>query len=441
MLSLGPNQLSVFKKASAAAIVTAFGRLDRYISNHNWIAESNRYRVKTIGNLEIDAAAGAIQQRALVEYIAASAPLHCADGWGFLARALDACERGNSHIAIHLSYYAELRAAMAILATQGIGVFDKKHYVVENASTCHLINGSTHAITWAFLEAWANLAPSGEKLLTLFSVRGKTLWEWLIAYQPSTTIAATVAGTWLKTWGLDLQLLANDQNMRNEASYRPNDLSAHPAFAPASASKLLREFWKLSEPSVLPFDLLDRYLLKIAVQKIFKGANPNTRIRSVQYRSGIRAMLGVLGLTSLESVKMIGFLERSEVPLLVKLAERKPKRGREQYLDVLARSSLMLRVATGFCGQLIAESTINRSSLDFWLNAFGEARGLWSPGARPTSLLELWEGIKDAITEEENWMATRPSNSVSVADWRNGRGEILMPLTECERAMLWSIFP
>ena len=53
------------------------------------------------------------------EYIASSAPLHLADGWNYLSRAFDAACRGDRGAAYHLSYYAELRAAMSLLATEG----------------------------------------------------------------------------------------------------------------------------------------------------------------------------------------------------------------------------------------------------------------------------------------------------------------------------------
>jgi hypothetical protein len=229
MPSLGPNQMNVVRKASSKAIVIALGRLSRYASKNKWISETNRYRNNTVNNIEDDYRGG-VKQKALVEYIAASGPLHCADGWSFLSRGVEACERGNPSVAVHLGYYAELRAAMAILATQGIGVFDKHHYIVETPSSCQLINSSTHVFTWAALEFWASLPKSGEDLLKVFHVRGNTLWSWLNAYQSSTTISSTVASSWLKTWGLDLQLLADDQGVRNEASYRPNDIALNPEF-------------------------------------------------------------------------------------------------------------------------------------------------------------------------------------------------------------------
>jgi hypothetical protein len=192
----------------------------------------------------------------------------------------------------------------------------------------------------------------------------------------------------------------------------------------------------------LPFDLLDRHLLKIAIHKIFKGANPSTRIRSAQYRSGVRSMLTTLGLSSVEIPKMIGFLERAEVPSLIMLAEKKPKKASSvKHLEVLARASLMLRVATGFCARLIADSTLDRSALNFWLDAFGETRGLWAPGAKPVSLIDLWDAIKNALIDEQDWIAANSSHSASLLDWRTGRTGTLAQLAQCECAMLWGLFP
>ena len=70
--------------------------------------------------LEDDAKAARINEPHFREYVAASAPTHLIDGWSYLARAIDALLRGDAPAAVHLGYYAELRAAMSLLAGGGI---------------------------------------------------------------------------------------------------------------------------------------------------------------------------------------------------------------------------------------------------------------------------------------------------------------------------------
>jgi len=95
--------------------------------NDGWIE-----RVKKIGTVEAredvrptEVAAGTIQSPTqLSEYIAASCLLHCSDGWSYLGRAISALLRGDPHRARHLAYYAELRAATALLAKVGVSSID-----------------------------------------------------------------------------------------------------------------------------------------------------------------------------------------------------------------------------------------------------------------------------------------------------------------------------
>jgi len=72
-------------------------------------------------------------------YVAVSAPLHCADGWSFLGRAVAAILLGDATAARHLGYYAELRAAMSLMAAHGVGIFNRTHFVVVTADDCRLV--------------------------------------------------------------------------------------------------------------------------------------------------------------------------------------------------------------------------------------------------------------------------------------------------------------
>ena len=122
-------------RASHQTIVTTLsnlrGRLRRY---DRWLTQSHPY----LDVLRAIRPPQPIDDKAIAEYVAASAPLHASDGWHYLARAFGAISHGDRNTAIHLAYYAELRAAMAILASEGIGVLNYVHVVVDssgNAST------------------------------------------------------------------------------------------------------------------------------------------------------------------------------------------------------------------------------------------------------------------------------------------------------------------
>ncbi len=96
----------------------------------------------------------------MVAYISASGPCHVIDGWSFIGRAIDATLRGDSYAAIHLGYYAELRAAMALLACEGVGILNSRHATIDVKSNTHEFGKGkgTHKIIWPCIQHWAGLA-------------------------------------------------------------------------------------------------------------------------------------------------------------------------------------------------------------------------------------------------------------------------------------------
>src|SRR5687767_14472213 len=108
------------RKASPVAIERYFQQHTGVARSSKWINKGNRYRVNCTDQYETDIKAHppAVDHPHLTSYIAASGPCHLIDGWSFLGRSIDAALRSDSYTAIHLGYYAELRAAMAILACE-----------------------------------------------------------------------------------------------------------------------------------------------------------------------------------------------------------------------------------------------------------------------------------------------------------------------------------
>jgi hypothetical protein len=90
----------------------------------------NRYRVKCTSKYSDDLDANTVSDPNLVAYIAGSGPAHVIDAWSYLGRAIDATLRADTSSAIHFGYYAELRAAMALLACEGVGILNTIHPIV-----------------------------------------------------------------------------------------------------------------------------------------------------------------------------------------------------------------------------------------------------------------------------------------------------------------------
>ena len=152
-MTLSQRDLLLIQSLDSANVGKTFYGLRRFIKRQGWIGKNNKYSIDTVKKIVAKSKAGHIQEaRHLSQYIAASCVLHCADGWAYLGKAILAVLRGDPHRSRHFGYYAELRAAMSLLASEGIGVFDKKHAVIDARNSVALFTGNygTHQFAWDF---------------------------------------------------------------------------------------------------------------------------------------------------------------------------------------------------------------------------------------------------------------------------------------------------
>ena len=106
-----------------------------------------------------------------------------------LGRAIDCHSRGDFDASRHLAYYAELRAALSLLAAEGVGIFDDRHFIINTPKDCLHIGAlpragrrsdlGTHYFAWAALEHWSDLRRSVELLGKIISASGFALVDWL----------------------------------------------------------------------------------------------------------------------------------------------------------------------------------------------------------------------------------------------------------------------
>src|SRR6266540_3509352 len=166
MSPLSARQERMVGLASVPALEQTFASLFSPPRRRSWLVKSNRYLVDCVDRIEVDKRARAVVQSDLGQYIAASAPLHCADGWTLLGRALGSHLRGDPDTARHLAYYAELRAAVSLLASAGLGIFDRDHFVLDASGSVRQFAErlGTHVATWEVLTCWAGLPVAGDLL-------------------------------------------------------------------------------------------------------------------------------------------------------------------------------------------------------------------------------------------------------------------------------------
>ena len=421
-------------------------RLRRQLSANRWLDPHNRYQKDVVSSIRRHAGPrGRIYERDLSEYIAVSALLHCFDGWSFLGRAWEAEMAGDPGAARHLGYYAELRAAMSALASQGVGVFDDIHFVVDDDGACSGIRrgGKTHQFVWLALKHWASDKAS-DVLFRVVALSGISLAEWLEQFHPSGSGVRALAVDLIEHWGLDLELLAADRDDRNIASYRPTFLVSSNPRPIGEVVQSATEFWKLCEPTESSqFSGIDGLLLRHSLEFVFQRSRPEPRSPRQapnQYLMQVDRMLDGLSLPDQlkESFRKNLDPNRHRAQLLSDARARGTSNDIDRSKQVLSRATLLLRLATGCAKELVGEiGTDARDLLKFWWAGSFVNRRLW-PGSPPDLLGDLWTDAEDAIEDIGYWLSSAPTAKSRFEFW-NQLAKQAATLSATERICLWGL--
>ena len=444
-MALTQAQIDVLQKADRAAIKRCMSRLEKHWANSRWLDQRNRYRVNCVGQINHDSPdkhTWTPTHVHLRDYIAASAITHSFDGWSFLGRAVDAELGGDPDSARHLGYYAELRAAMALLAADGIGVFNNKHVVVDTCGKCHVIRGTTtHKFTWEALQIWASSSAGVDTLLYSVQPGGVPLREWVNHYPTSANFIAT---SWLRQWGLDLSRLADDHNARNFASYRPTAFTSPGPTEVTNTVDAVAKFWQLCEPGASGgFPVMDRHLLRRSVELAFKNSQDQTRRQAPQkYKNDVKVMLHGVAPRELSLEQWEQFLTHADGEADPRLFEDANGRSKPTDLnhskEVLARAALLLRVATGSVADMLSDVTITGGSeLEFWWSDRAVRRRLWPKDSPPSTFADLWLDVSDAAEAITSWVAD-DGPQCHHGLWHD-HGKDAAALATTERVALWGL--
>lgn len=443
-MTLSVNHKRTLRDASRSAITDSISQLTRVWSANSWLSTRNRYIVGASDKVERDGQNNdSFVHSHLIDYVAASVFGHCYDGGSYLARALEAELSGDPDAARHLGYYAELRAAMSLLAAEGVGVFNHHHAVVLATGRCQSIRGgTTHGFTWEALEYWASLPRSADAVFRAIRPAGIPLETWLQGFGGSGGFLAT---SWLKEWGLDLARLGMDRDARNLASYRPTPFTSPGPRSIRDTVAALVHLWSLCSPgSRGEFSSMDRHLLRLALRLLFSnktGRSPKQATRI--YSNQVTTMLNGQMISDAERTRLHQLLlyeTEVDTPDLFVAAGR---RDRPTHIDhskqVLSRATLLLRVATGSLATLLHESnTVFQTDLVFWWTKPAVRRKLWPRNGAPTAFSDLWDDAEEAIQAVREWpqMASDPECGKSF--WTQHSSDAATLATP-ERIFLWGI--
>lgn len=431
-LKLDRIKKGLLRKASQAKVEEYFVSFPRQYRSRKWLHKSNDYRNLCISRYESDirATPSVVNLGDLIAYISASAPTHVIDGWSYLGRAVDATLRGDAYAATHLGYYAELRAAMGLLASEGIGIFGNRHPIVDYHSTTHTIYGKgTHPDIWPILRYWTTLRRAADLLDDLVMPNSIRLSDWLTTTRAMIP-ARAVAQQWLRSWGLDLVVVDDDRDCRNLASYRPSEFRRPKLLDVHQQTSFVEELWQLFEPSTARrFPNLERLLLRNAYRKGTRNAPSISDLQN-------------LGLTPLESSDWVAFLQRNDDPSPLRLAEEwAPVEDATCHLRIISRATLLLFIASAASRRLLSNAGYSSDDILFWWGRYGEDHALWGIGSVPDDPQDLWADISQAISDSVVWRANNPMGRASLREWRRSQTGALVDFGGFELVGIWALMP
>lgn len=357
--------------------------------------------------------------RSLFEYVAASVFLHTSDSWALLGRALGAFTSGDLPIATHLLYYAELRATQALLARQGLVLFDKNPFVIGPGGRTaklgtHLSSTATHSATWEVFGAWSDVFAAAF-IGTTIRVSGTPLSEWADA-RPSPVRLSSIAPDLMRQWGLDLARMQSDRTLRNAASYEPTRLSMSPKATPPSAIEgLLADVWQLLEPSApSSFDNVDRRLLRHVLRRIHLSVH-GSQIPGPSFDAEIEQTVERVNPASGKDL-LKSFLRKASAvdqALLEGAANTHTASDLEQLRGMLGRSLVLARFATGATRELCDAAGVSPADVLFWIDDSLIIHGI--DFDRP-NYVETWQDLSSALEDIEDMRSLNSTNDLTRLD-------------------------
>lgn len=447
-MSLSNANKTMLNGLNRSDVVTTLSTSKRFVRESRWLSRNNIYKTDAAEKVESDVVAGVITNpRHLAQYISVSTLLHCSDGWSYLGRAAQALLRGDPHRARHLAYYAELRAAMSLLASEGVGVFNTRHAYIAGPNLAAPLGGGregTHVIVWDCLSNWAQHSRSGDLFSSVIKPYGRSLGDWLVPINGQANLGAQ-AHSWFMQWGMDLQTMANDRRARNHSSYRPEGIPTSLTLGSLETARTVGEIWKALEPATnSAFDLIDRHILRLALESVCRSRSGSNSLRGTSFNTMVSTILAYQALPPQLHTLWMDFLTRQREPedtAVLRLSKSAPTASARSAFYMLARAVLLLRIASGSTSQLFQDAGFQPSEIEFWWTELGPARGLWNSDGAPENAADLWSDIDVALSSLDAFENEYTGSRHSFYNLGNAYGDAVSSLGGFERAMVWSLLP
>ncbi len=401
MAPVQPSSLASLNLVGARSqVVGALGGLT-VSPEGTWLSTSNPYLVGGSKRVVDDFKAGSVAYNEVTEYVAASAFLHCADAWSYVGRAVDALLKGDPHAAVHLAYYAELRAAKSLLAAEGVFVGNGYSFALDgNATLTTVSREPTHRAAWELIDEWFKQAGAVATVARIVAPGGQALRAWIGAIPGGVN---AVMQDMLSGLAFDLCSFAEDRERRNLASYEPTTLTA-PTLGVDTIRRTLSGLWAELEPMTGgDFPGIDRAILANVLFRQYSAQNlsPDEDDPSMERVDwdGWEDWIDALTPAALNPSALRDVLRSDpsgpafQAILGDSFADTSEMNDAADFIrPMISRATVLTRIATGLCLGVLDDAGKGVGDLSAWTAAFAVSRG--HVGAAP-----LAEPATDLFTD------------------------------------------
>ncbi len=445
-MTLNARDRQIISRLMRRHVEETLSGLKATLAGSRWVTAANRYSTDPVSVLadEVENRRGH-QDIELAQYIAASPILHATDGWSYLGKAIVALLRGDPHRAIHLAYYAELRAATSLLAAEGIGIFSTNHFAITHRNSVRKFysNMGTHRFAWACLSYWATTPNATQLFVRMIRPQGIELEDWFASVGGTSAIAPQ-AQAWFRQWGVDLKEFAGDRDARNISSYQPDGIPDTWQVDGREALEFARDLWASLEPSPLTsFDAVDRNILRIATETLFSSrtgdpvhSNPHAFQRFAE---------GIIGDQNLQApieTELLRYIMRRTSPHNATIFTHSKKVATDALFgahSVISRATLLLRLASGSSALMLRAAAVGESEIAFWSEAIGKGRGLWEDTL--DTPMDMWADVLDMLATVELFQQEFDAPEQTFFKMRAKLSEALINMGSSERVAIWAMTP
>lgn len=356
--------------------------------------------------------------------LAAEQLIHLIEGWRYIASATNAMLSHAGDQALHLAYYAELRAAMSLFSWSGIRVKQYGYYYLDSqGKQKKLDNQKTHAAVWGLWKEWV-------KRLDAVS-----LFNDSIRLHPSVSLGDVVGSVryvntaaTLSNWGVDLWDATRDHNARNISSYEAK--LAGKSLVPMERKDvdLVLDLWRLflSDGSSLSFDAaLINHIVADAIPKLINQSQNDPKPTEQDQLADIATSISAT--TGVEEEDILRRLNPSAYSFTPFAMAADQATNVE---NVLCRGYFLLRMAMLATKKSIATSPSN--SAKKWMENWLFHVGLWNPGDG-IDLLDIEEDYRISVEE------LNPTPPFPNSLWTAGNIGLSARLIRPDACMAWGL--